>query len=189
MKYKAKEVLLKNGKKILLRSPEVEDAQKMLLYLSTTAMESDYMVRMPEECRNDLKEEEVWLENMIKNQRQGMIVADHENQIIGSVSYAPVLDRIKIKHRAGLGIALFKEYQGIGLGSILMEEVLCEIKKAGFEQVELEVVSKNEKAIQLYQKFGFEKVGCIPHGFKLKNGQYMDLIMMVRKMEEENENI
>lgn len=115
MKYKAKEVLLKNGKKILLRSPEVEDAQKMLLYLSTTAMESDYMVRMPEECRNDLKEEEVWLENMIKNQRQGMIVADHENQIIGSVSYAPALDRIKIKHRAGLGIALFKEYQGIVL--------------------------------------------------------------------------
>ena len=37
--------------------------------------------------------------------------------------------------------------------------------------MELDVVSENTAAIALYEKFGFRKVGQIPHGMKRKEGR------------------
>ena len=44
--------------------------------------------------------------------------------------------------------------------------------------MELEVYSDNENAIKLYKKYGFEKWGTIPNGYKLKDGTYRNCIKM-----------
>jgi len=47
--------------------------------------------------------------------------------------------------------------------------------------MELEVVSSNSKAVNLYNKFKFTKCGTIERGMKYKDGTYADLdIMMCR---------
>jgi putative acetyltransferase len=43
----------------------------------------------------------------------------------------------------------------------------------------LSVFFDNEKAIKLYEKFGFEKEGIIRKG-AIRNGEYVDEIMMSR---------
>ncbi|MDO5089733.1 MAG: hypothetical protein Q4D53_08100 [Leptotrichiaceae bacterium] len=48
----------------------------------------------------------------------------------------------------------------------------------GYEQIELEVYSDNHRALSLYKKFGFKKWGCIPNGYKLKDGTYNNCIKM-----------
>ncbi|MGM0500993.1 MAG: GNAT family N-acetyltransferase [Bacillota bacterium] len=56
------------------------------------------------------------------------------------------------------GLAIDKEYQEQGLGSKLLEHSLKELKKQKINKVELTVEPDNDSAIELYKKFGFEKI-------------------------------
>lgn len=60
----------------------------------------------------------------------------------------------------------------------MMSEIIENSKKLEYEQMELEVYSDNENAIKLYKKYGFEKWGTIPNGYKLKDGTYRNCIKM-----------
>ena len=81
-----------------------------------------------------------------------------------------------------MAIALYREFQGRGIGRIIMETLICEAKKLGYEQAELEVVSSNEKAIGLYTALGFVKYGVHPHNMKYPDGTYADCDYMVKKL-------
>ena len=87
-----------------------------------------------------------------------------------------------VKHRCSIGIALYKQYWGLGIGRELMYLLLESAKKCGYEQAELEVVSKNERAVALYEKIGFERVGERPKTMKHKDGTYDSNIIMVKQL-------
>ena len=61
------------------------------------------------------------------------------------------------------------------------EKLEC-AKECGYEQAELEVVSKNERAVALYEKIGFERVGERPKAMKHKDGSYDSNIIMVKQL-------
>lgn len=48
--------------------------------------------------------------------------------------------------------------------------------------MEPDVVSRNERAIALYEKMGFVRTGIKPDAMKHKDGTYDDDIMMVKKL-------
>ena len=50
------------------------------------------------------------------------------------------------------------------------------------EQLELEVVTENRRAISLYQKMGFRICGTLPDNMKYKDGTYADVYWMMRKL-------
>ena len=70
----------------------------------------------------------------------------------------------------------------MGIGTALMGELLRCAGDAGFEQMELEVVSANEAAVGLYRKFGFEATGTVPHAFRYQDGTYADFLFMVKRL-------
>ena len=51
-----------------------------------------------------------------------------------------------------------RDLQGRGIGSSLMQRALHHLWKQGLRTVELGVKSHNQKAIRVYEKFGFELV-------------------------------
>ena len=51
-------------------------------------------------------------------------------------------------------------------------------KEAGYEQLELDAVADNKKAISLYEKAGFVEFGRNPKGFKSKFSGYQELVYM-----------
>ena len=51
-----------------------------------------------------------------------------------------------------------------------MEALLAFARKNGLEQLELEVRSDNGRAIRLYERFGFRRIGTIPAFLKV-NGE------------------
>ena len=55
-------------------------------------------------------------------------------------------------------------------------------KQAGYEQVELEVISDNVGAIALYKKLGFEKYGSFPNNMKYQDGKYADADWMMKRL-------
>jgi len=86
----------------------------------------------------------------------------------------------RLRHSAGVGIVVHKEYQGNGAGQKLMEALLDMADNwLMLVRVELTVYTDNERAIRLYKKMGFESEG-IKRKAAIRNGQYADEYMMAR---------
>ena len=156
MEYTSKEIQLKNGKTCLIRLAEDSDAQMLLEYLKVTAAETRNMGREPEEVRTSVEEEVEFIRKNRENPRALHLLAFVDGAFAGSCSFAPVSDRVRERHRCRMGISLYREFWGMGIGTALMGEILAAAKAVGFEQMELEVVSANAPAVALYKKMGFE---------------------------------
>ena len=98
----------------------------------------------------------------------------------GNCGVNEIADRLKMRHRAELGISIKKKAWGLGLGTILISRALEQAKENRFTQVELGVFADNERAIGLYRKLGFTEMGRIPKAFCLKDGTYRDEAQMVK---------
>jgi ribosomal protein S18 acetylase RimI-like enzyme len=75
----------------------------------------------------------------------------------------------------GLGIAVRAEYQGLGVGTMLMEAAKTLGMRLHLARLWLGVFDANAPAIQLYRKVGFEESERVP-GW-LQEG-YVDEIFM-----------
>ena len=65
-----------------------------------------------------------------------------------------------------------------GIGSELMQKLIDYARENGLELIYLEVREDNSRAIHLYEKFGFKKVGTLPAYFKIGK-EYIDFDSMV----------
>lgn len=77
-------------------------------------------------------------------------VYEKDHRIVGYLIVTEVIDEECIDN-----LAVLKEERNQGIASALLTLAESEAKKRGFERIFLEVRSKNEKAIRLYEKFGF----------------------------------
>lgn len=180
MIYAPKEFILKNGQKVIIRSPEKEDAQELINQVIGVAASTDYLLSVPEDFNKyleDMKKEEDLIE-WSKTDRGYWLIACTDNKIIANCSLR-FMGHAKDRHRGSIGIAISEDYRGIGLGSIIFDEMIKLAKQTdGVEQIELDVIDKNEKALKLYERKGFIRTGIIPHQLKLKDGTYLDGITM-----------
>ena len=182
MEYAPKEIVLKNGKTCLIRRAEIADAEKALIYLKTTSGETPYMAREPEEITLTVEEERSFLREKAESGRELMLYAEVDGRHAGCCSFTPVSGRKRLCHRCMVGISVYREFWGMGIGTALMSETIASARSVGYEQAELDVVSTNAPAIAVYRKLGFETVGTIPHAMKYKDGSYADLLLMVKPL-------
>ncbi|MBP5342952.1 GNAT family N-acetyltransferase [bacterium] len=176
MIYKPKEFILKDGTKVILKSPEKGDARILLDNIIKVASSTDNLLSEPEDYNayvTNIEKEETFIESYNTNKNY-LICVYLNGKIIGNSSLN-FHNHIKDRHRSSVGIAIQKEYWGLGIGSILFDEMIKIAKNTeGIEQIELDVISTNERAKNLYTKKGFVKVGDIPHQLKLKDGRYLN---------------
>lgn len=178
MRYKDKYIVLKDGTKCLLRSPDEQDAAAMLQYLKITSAETHYMIRYPEEVQITEEKEAEILKNKLESEYDLMITAFVEDELAGCAGLSCVRDNIKLRHRAVFGVSIKEKYWNKGIGNIFIQEIINMAEIMGYEQVELGVFEDNIKAQKLYRKFGFNEWGRVKNAFKLKDGTYRDEIMM-----------
>ena len=86
--------------------------------------------------------------------------------------------RRKVAHRARFGISILKEHWGMGIGRALMDASVDCARRAGYAQLELEVVAGNERAVSLYRRVGFEEYGRNPRGYRSAAAGYQELVYM-----------
>ena len=184
MRFEEKRVTLINGTIFTLRSPEEGDAEGMLSYLRTTAAETHFLLRTPDEVTMTMEEEKNFLRSVLDDSRRVMICAFSSKEPVANLSVNPVGSRVKLRHRAEFGLAIIRAYWHLGLGSILMREGLTAAKSIGFEQLELAVYADNGRAIRLYERFGFEHWGQIRNAFRLEDGTYRDDLLMGRPLRD-----
>ena len=81
-----------------------------------------------------------------------------DNRVAGFCSFWLVLDEIHINN-----LAVRREYQGQGLGTALLKEVLQAGASRGAERATLEVRRSNAPARRLYERLGFEVAATRPN--------------------------
>lgn len=80
-------------------------------------------------------------------------------------------------HAGMLGMGLLADYREKGIGSRLMEATLAAAWSIGLSRIELSVNASNQRAIRLYEKFGFEREGVLRNAIML-DGDYQDVLIM-----------
>lgn len=182
MKFEVKEVFLNDGRKVILKSHEVDEAQDVIRMVRDCSSETHFVLNYPEDVdeRLTVDGEREWIQGRLDSPNGVTIgVYDDKGRCVGNCGLEPEMGyRMKTKHRCAFGIGVMKEYCNSGLGTILLTELKDCAKKMGYEQIDLGVFSDNDRAVHLYTKMGFEESGRIKNAFKLKNGTYCDEILM-----------
>lgn len=174
---------LKNGAQCILRPPMDSDARQLMSFRIKTAGETDFLMNYPEELEKyTLEKQLAFIRRMRLSETDYMAVAEVDGKIAGTcqISFSK---RIKLKHKAGIGIAILKEFWGFGIGSAMFKEMIEQAKNNNdVLQIELEVIEGNERAISLYEKFGFKTVAEKPDAVRLKDGTMLKEITMMKKI-------
>jgi len=140
------------------------------------------MLRYPEEFSMSEREEAEYLDATAESADAILISAVVDGRLAGSAGLSPVCALEKCAHRAEFGISVRKEFWGLGIGSLLLEAALGAARRAGYGQVELDVVEGNERACALYRKFGFHVYGRHERAFRLRDGSYQNLTLMLLEL-------
>jgi len=177
MIFKDKIITLKDGRKAILKSPCVEDAEKMLAYIKKACEETDFLGRYPEEWDITVEQEAAWVNRVRTSPDLLAITCYIDGEVAGNCEISFKIG-MKTSHRAGIGIAILKDYWNIGIGSAMFEELVACAQKRGTEIMELEFIEGNDRAKGLYEKYGFRIISERPKAFKLKDGTYRSEISM-----------
>ena len=182
MKYPEETITLRDGRTCLLHSARPEDAARMLDYMKIMLGESPYLLRKPEEFDYTADAEAAILQRIQDAPRDLMLVAEMNGEIIACADIRGHGPKSRTRHRANLGMSVRRDFWHQGIGSALMERLIAFARQAAYEQIELEVVAANRRALGLYLKFGFQVYGTRPHGMKYRDGSYADEYLMVKKL-------
>lgn len=152
-----------------------EDAEALLAYMKQIGGESDNLTFGAEGLPITAEQERVYLQSMLDSEDDTQLIVRQGGAIIADASMQRFHRRMS--HRAEVGISVVKEYWGMGIGSALMEAIISFAKEHGIRQLNLEVRSDNERAIRLYEKFGFQKLVTFPAFFRI-DGRDVDFDLM-----------
>ncbi|MEM9736967.1 MAG: GNAT family N-acetyltransferase [Pseudomonadota bacterium] len=84
-------------------------------------------------------------------------------------------------HVCNCGYATRPEAQGRGIARAMLEHSLAEAKSAGFQAMQFNfVVASNNRAIALWQRYGFAEVGRLPRAFAHPREGLVDALVMYR---------
>lgn len=181
MRMQGKDLNLKNGTTVKIRTVRPSEAGRLLKLMTTVYHKNDLMELTSREVeaikvgniRKQIKEFE-------KSKRQIMLGVYHSNKLIGLCTVARVSEREKQSHRASLSIEIKEEFRGTGLGAALMKLAFDFAGKVAYEQFETTVLEGNTPAFILCTEYGFKAMCRFPHAYKNIKGAYQDSILLIK---------
>jgi len=110
------------------------------------------------------------LQSELDNKFAKYVVLKKGNSIVGYGGMWIIIDEAHITN-----VAIHPDARGYGGGDIIVEALFRICRKQKVTAITLEVRSSNFTAINLYEKYGFEKEGLRPHYYE-DNGE--DAVIM-----------
>ena len=169
-----KEGVLKDGTRVLLRPLVKEDREKLLQFFQgLDARELSFL-------RNDVRDPAVvdhWV-NHIDYNRVFPLVAEAEGRIVGDIT----LHMRKVgwkRHLGNVRVVVAKDYQGRGLGTLLINEIVELAGEFGLEKLVAEIHLQALSAFTAFKKAGFSVKAVFEDLVKDPAGKSSDLVVMV----------
>ncbi len=86
-------------------------------------------------------------------------------------------------HVANAGYMVAPDARGKGVASAMCRHSMNEARQAGFAAMQFNyVVASNTMAVALWQKHGFNIVGCVPNAFRHRTNGLSDVYVMYRAL-------
>lgn len=177
MKYR-KDLILNDGRTCIIRNAAENDAKAVLDSFNKVHAETDFLLSYPDEKGFSIEEETGFLANKEASFSEAELCSVIDDRIVGLAGISQAGSSEKIRHRAEFGISIEKEFWRLGIGRALTEACIECAKKAGYRQLELDVVAENSSAIALYESLGFQEYGRNPRGFLSRYTGWQELVLM-----------
>lgn len=124
---------------------------------------------------------QVYIANFGNSKHDKALIAEVDGNIVGAIWARIMKDYGHIdENTPSLAMSVLKAYRGMGIGTLLLTQMLLAEKTAGYAKISLSV-QKDNYAVKLYRKAGFTTV-------KETTEEYIMVadLNSICKMEEEN---
>ncbi len=163
---------------ITFREAVPSDAEQLLEVTKKIGSETEFLVM--DENGMSLTPELLahQLDALYESENNVLLLALAGEQIIGTASIKAD-SHYRVSHIGEIGISILKEYWGMGIGTLLMEELIEWAKESQtIYRLELTVQARNERAVHIYEKMGFEVEARMPRGARSDAGEFLDVYLM-----------
>ncbi len=173
------ELITKKGRRVTLRTAQPEDGEKVLQYTKQVLTEAPFLVTAPEEFQVSAEEEKSFLADILDSSGRLALLAECKGRVAGFLDFHNGT-RIRTRHTGNFGMSTDADFRGEGIGRGLAEE-LCRWAEANplIEKINLEVLTENKAARNLYKSIGFTTEGRQKKAVKI-NTAYYDMELMTR---------
>lgn len=171
-------ITLNDGRECILRNGTKDDGKAALDNFILAHSQTDNLLSYPDEITFTVEEEGEYLQNKTDSSNEVEILAELDGRIVGTAGIERVGKHEKLAHRCDFGVSIEKAFWGIGIGRALLYACIECAKKAGYRQMELEVVADNERAVRMYLNAGFVEYGRNPRDFLSRYTGYQEVVYM-----------
>ena len=124
-----------------------------MLVRSMTINDLEEIVKIEKDLYKTPWNEKQYKYELEENEFSYVFILEHNDIIVGYYGFWVMFEECDITK-----VSIRKEFQGMKLSNILMEDCFNRVKALGCKKINLEVRTTNERAINLYKKHGFEDV-------------------------------
>lgn len=161
---------------VVVRRAVTGDAEQLLALRRTLFGETSLMLWEPAEFVATAAEEARYIERLAGRANCLLLLALAEGLAVGFVA-AMGGERNRLRHSALLAVGVLRAYWSQGVASRMLGEVISWAPGAGIKRLELTVHTGNARAVNLYQRSGFEIEGT-RRSSMLVDGVYTDEYLM-----------
>lgn len=176
-------VTLKNGKRVMFRFLNEQDRDN-LIRLFQEAPEED--TRFLKQDVKDVKLVNYWVDHINYRKVLPLVAVDLEdNRIVADAT----LHRGKhsAKHIGEIRIFVSRPFRNLGLGSLMLEELINLARKEGLQWLKAEIIADHKKVIKAFREKGFEHRATLDDYFLRKDGMTHDVVLMMRPVVKREE--
>lgn len=174
-------VSLNNQSKVLLR-PQLKEDYDNLLDLFTNAPEEDVIF-----LKQNVRDKQLikrWIDELDLT-KVFPLLAFHGDKIIGNATLH--FGKDSHRHSAQIRIYIRPEYRGVGLGSIMIKELIDIAAKCGLKILWAEIVLEQSKVIKAFLELGFT-LNCVLRDWFIRlDGKTHDVALMIHALGKKQE--
>jgi RimJ/RimL family protein N-acetyltransferase len=109
------------------------------------------------------------------------VLEDDAGRVVGGLG----LHQLGVRGVVSLGMCIVADARGGGGGRALMDAAMAWLRDGEMHKVELEVWPDNDRAISLYERYGFEPEGLRRDHYRRRDGSLRSALIMARLLHRE----
>ncbi len=161
---------------MIIRKIRIEDAEQFIDLNKKLVSETDFLLLNSNESSLTIETQKKLIKDFNINNNKVVFVIEIDKNLIGFIGGTKGVYK-KNEHVLTIAIGILQEYNGIGYGKNLLKYIEGWAIENDVKRLELTVRNDNERAVNLYKKFGFDIEGIKLKSLKI-NDKYFDEFYM-----------
>ena len=155
------------------RPATADDADAFARVFAAVAAEERWIATEPPV---DVAERAALVREQLARGDRLFVLEDDDGRVVGCLG----LHQLNVRGVVSLGMSILGDARGRGGGRLLMDAAIAWLQDSDMHKVELEVWPDNERAIGLYERYGFEREGIRRDHYRRRDGSLRSSLIMAR---------